>query len=202
MIALPLLGLILGVGRAQTPAQLELFEKNARPVFAEKCQGVPQRQIEERRDRLQFPSGSKRSRRHGDFRQSRRTGKERHRQGSQLRGPDQDAATGQAARRNHRGRSRVGCRGAPTPAVTPSAGDSLDGTGVRPVALRGVITDADKNFWSFKPRLAGCAASPQTKRLGPQSRSTSSFSPTWNGTGSNPPRRPIRPPCSAAPPSI
>ena len=37
-IAVPLLGLILSVARAQTPAQLELFEKNARPVFAEKCQ--------------------------------------------------------------------------------------------------------------------------------------------------------------------
>ena len=41
--------------------------------------------------------------------------------------------------------------GAPVPATTPSAGNALSGTGVRPVALRGVITDADKNFWSFKP---------------------------------------------------
>ena len=41
--------------------------------------------------------------------------------------------------------------GAPTPATTPAAGNSLTGVGVRPVALRGVITDADKNFWAFKP---------------------------------------------------
>jgi len=41
--------------------------------------------------------------------------------------------------------------GAPSPAAAPSAGNSLAGTGVRPVALRGVITDYDKNFWSFKP---------------------------------------------------
>src|ERR1017187_7062412 len=29
----------LVIAHAQTPAQLELFEKNARPLFAEKCQG-------------------------------------------------------------------------------------------------------------------------------------------------------------------
>ena len=52
--------------------------------------------------------------------------------------------------------------GAPTPAVTVSAGNSLSGTGVRPVALRGVITDADKNFWSFKPLSQ--AAPPVTKQ--------------------------------------
>jgi hypothetical protein len=36
---LPVFALSLGVAEAQTPAQLELFEKNARPLFAEKCQG-------------------------------------------------------------------------------------------------------------------------------------------------------------------
>ena len=29
----------LGFAQAQTPAQLEVFEKNARPLFATKCQG-------------------------------------------------------------------------------------------------------------------------------------------------------------------
>ncbi len=53
--------------------------------------------------------------------------------------------------------------GAPTPAVTPSAGDSLAGTGVRPVALRGVITDADKNFWSFKPISQAAPPTPKQK---------------------------------------
>jgi hypothetical protein len=36
---LPIFALSLGVAKAQTPEQLELFEKNARPLFAEKCQG-------------------------------------------------------------------------------------------------------------------------------------------------------------------
>src|SRR5580700_1871453 len=36
--ALPLFTLSLGFLHAQTPAQLELFEKNARPLFSEKCQ--------------------------------------------------------------------------------------------------------------------------------------------------------------------
>ena len=39
LTVLPIVTLGLGVGLAQTPAQLEIFEKNARPVFAEKCQG-------------------------------------------------------------------------------------------------------------------------------------------------------------------
>src|SRR5208282_4338877 len=53
--------------------------------------------------------------------------------------------------------------GAPTPAVTPTAGNSLEGTGVRPVALRGVITDFDKNFWSFKPISQAAPPTPQQK---------------------------------------
>ncbi len=53
--------------------------------------------------------------------------------------------------------------GAPIPAVTPSAGDSLAGTGVRPVALRGVITDADKNFWAFKPISQAAPPAPKQK---------------------------------------
>ena len=36
---LSLFALSLGVGEAQTPAQLELFEKSVRPLFAEKCEG-------------------------------------------------------------------------------------------------------------------------------------------------------------------
>jgi hypothetical protein len=53
--------------------------------------------------------------------------------------------------------------GAPTPAVTPSALNSLEGTGVRPVALRGVITDFDKNFWSFKPISQAGPPTPKQK---------------------------------------
>jgi hypothetical protein len=33
------LALSLAAAEAQTPAQLEIFEKNARPLFVEKCQG-------------------------------------------------------------------------------------------------------------------------------------------------------------------
>jgi hypothetical protein len=47
--------------------------------------------------------------------------------------------------------------------VTPSAGNSLAGTGVRPVALRGVITDADKNFWAFKPLSQNAPPLPQER---------------------------------------
>src|SRR6266481_3395383 len=37
--ALLLLSFALSFALAQSPAQLELFEKNARPLFVEKCQG-------------------------------------------------------------------------------------------------------------------------------------------------------------------
>ena len=45
---------------AQTPAQLEIFEKNARPLFAEKCQVCHNAEAEERR------SGSQLNGRHHD----------------------------------------------------------------------------------------------------------------------------------------
>jgi hypothetical protein len=46
--------------------------------------------------------------------------------------------------------------GAPIPASAPDSATS--GTGLRPVATRGIITDADKNFWAFKP-IQGAAPS-------------------------------------------
>src|SRR4051794_13286698 len=36
--ALCLIALCAGAARAQTPSQIELFEKNARPLFASKCE--------------------------------------------------------------------------------------------------------------------------------------------------------------------
>src|SRR5437764_13442055 len=43
-----LLGLCALSLAAQTPAQLELFEKNARPLFAEKCQGCHNSKLKSR----------------------------------------------------------------------------------------------------------------------------------------------------------
>src|SRR5215467_12359271 len=48
-----------GAALAQTPAQLELFEKNVRPVFAEKCQGCHNAKLKSGGFDLSSPSGIK-----------------------------------------------------------------------------------------------------------------------------------------------
>ncbi len=141
----------LAMGQAQTPAQIELFEKNARPLFATKCQGCHNAKLKSGGLDFSSPEAIKEAASMGIF------GKPSEPEGSplvralsyehQIKMPPQGklpVETIAAVR-------EWVAAGAPTPAATPSAGNSLAGTGVRPVALRGVITDADKNFWSFKP---------------------------------------------------
>ena len=148
---LPVLALSLAIGTAQTPAQLELFEKNARPLFAEKCQGCHNAKLKSGGIDFSSPNGIKDAASMGSFGSPAEPEKsvivEALSYQSQIKMPPQGklpAETIAAVR-------EWVAAGAPTPAVTPSAGNSLEGTGVRPVALRGVITDFDKNFWSFKP---------------------------------------------------
>ena len=150
--ALPLIALSLGTTLlAQTPAQLELFEKNARPLFAEKCQPCHNAKLRSGGFDLSTPEGIKEAGAIGIFGKAadpenspilKALGYE-----NRIKMPPQGKLSPEtiAAVRDWV------TAGAPSPATTPSAGNSLAGTGVRPVALRGVITDADKNFWSFKP---------------------------------------------------
>jgi hypothetical protein len=160
---LPLVTLGLGAAHAQTAAQLELFEKNARPVFAEKCQGCHNAKLKSGGFDLSSPGAIKEAASMGIFGNAaepdksviiKALGYE-----SQIKMPPQGklpAETIAAVR-------EWVAAGAPVPAVTPSAGDSLAGTGVRPVALRGVITDADKNFWAFKPISQAAPPAPKQK---------------------------------------
>jgi hypothetical protein len=148
---LPLFALSLGAGQAQTPAQLEFFEKNARPLFAEKCQGCHNAKLKSGGLDFSSPNAIKEAASMGIFGSPGEPEKSVIIQAlgyeSRIKMPPQGklpAETIAAVR-------EWVAAGAPTPAIAPSAGDSLSGTGVRPVALRGVITDADKNFWSFKP---------------------------------------------------
>jgi len=139
------------VSWAQTPAQLEVFEKNARPLFVEKCQGCHNAKLRSGGFDLSTPEGIKEASSIGIF------GKAAEPENSpilralsyenRIKMPPQGKLPAEtiAAVRDWV------AAGAPTPAATPSAGNSLAGTGVRPVPLRGVITDFDKNFWSFKP---------------------------------------------------
>jgi hypothetical protein len=146
-----LLTLYLGAGQAQTPTQLELFEKNARPVFAEKCQGCHNAKLKSGGLDFSSPVSIKEAASMGIFGNPAEPEKsviiKALSYESQIKMPPQGklpAETIAAIR-------EWVAAGAPAPAVTPAAGDSLAGTGVRPIALRGVITDFDKNFWSYKP---------------------------------------------------
>src|SRR5438309_678486 len=149
-------------GFAQTPAQIELFEKNARPVFAEKCQGCHNAKLKSGGLDFSSPDAVKEAAAAGVFGKAGEPDKsvllEALNYESRVKMPPQGklpAATIAAMR-------EWVAAGAPTPATTPSAGNALSGTGVRPVALRGVITDADKSFWSFKP--ISQAAPPATQQ--------------------------------------
>ena len=143
--------LSLGLVQAQTPAQLELFEKNARPLFAESASRATAPNCAAAASISVLPKASRKPPSIGIF------GKAADPENSpilkalsyenRIKMPPQGKLSAEtiAALREWV------AAGAPSPAATPSAGNSLAGTGVRPVALRGVITDADKNFWSFKP---------------------------------------------------
>jgi hypothetical protein len=158
-----LLGISLGVAQAQTAAQLEIFEKNARPVFVEKCQPCHSAKLRSGGFDLSSPEGIKEAAAMGIF------GKATDVENSpilralsyenRIKMPPQGKLPAEtiAALRDWV------MAGAPSPVTTVSAGNALAGTGVRPVALRGVITDADKAFWSFKPIANAPPPTPQQK---------------------------------------
>jgi hypothetical protein len=160
---LPIFALSLGVAEAQSPAQLELFEKNARPLFAEKCQGCHNATVKSGGIDFSSPGSIKEAASMGIFGSPAEPEKSVIIQAlsyeSRIKMPPQgklSAETIAAVR-------EWVAAGAPTPALTPSARNSLEGTGVRPVALRGVITDFDKNFWSFKPISQAGPPTPKQK---------------------------------------
>jgi len=150
-VAFLLLPFFSNYGVAQSPAQLELFEKNARPLFAEKCQACHNSKLKSGGLDFSSPEGIRDAASAGVFGKAAEPEKSVLLQAlsyeRSVRMPPQGKLAPEAIALV---REWVGA-GAPTPTTTPSAGNSLSGTGVRPVALRGVITDADKNFWAFKP---------------------------------------------------
>ena len=149
--ALSLLTFCLGAGQAQTTAGLDLFEKNARPLFVSKCQGCHNAKLKSGGLDLSSPEAIKEAASIGIFGKPSEPEKSVLVQvltyENQIRMPPQGKLSAEAIAAV---REWIAA-GAPTPATTPAAGNSLTGVGVRPVALRGVITDADKNFWAFKP---------------------------------------------------
>jgi len=59
-----------GVAYSQTPAQIEIFEKNARPLFADKCQGCHNEKLKSGGLDFSFCRWHQTSRRYRRFRNS------------------------------------------------------------------------------------------------------------------------------------
>jgi hypothetical protein len=158
-----ILTLSLGIVHAQTPAQLELFEKNARPLFVDKCQGCHNAKLKSGGFDLTSPAAIKEAASMGIFGNPAEPEKSVIVKALSYEGQVKMPPQGKLPAETIAAVREWVAAGAPIPAVTPSAGDSLSGTGVRPVALRGVITDFDKNFWSFRPVSQAAPPTPKQK---------------------------------------
>jgi hypothetical protein len=155
--------LSLGVAEGQTPAQLELFEKNARPLFAENCHACHNAKLKSGGIDFSSPGSLKEAASMGIFGSPAEPEKSAIVQALRYEGQIKMPPQGKLPAETIAAVREWVAAGAPTPAVTPTAGNSLEGTGVRPVALRGVITDFDKNFWSFKPISQAVPPTPKQK---------------------------------------
>jgi hypothetical protein len=150
-----------GSGQGQTPAQLEVFEKNARPLFSQKCQMCHNAKMKSGGFDLGTPEGLKEAASMGIFGKSAEPEKSPIVQALSYEGQVKMPPQGKLPAETIAAIRDWVAAGAPTPAAAVSAGNTLSGTGVRPVALRGVITDADKNFWAYKPLSKAEPPAPQ-----------------------------------------
>ena len=199
--ALCLILSIISVAQPQRPAQVELFEKNARPLFTSKCQGCHNAKLKSGGLDFSSPEAIKEAASMGIFGKPL-TPEESVLLRAWLREPDQDAATGQAA---HPKLSPPFESGWPPGARTrchPDRQQFPDGNRYPSCRSTRMITDADKNFWSFKPLSQASPPTPQREGIGRTTRSTGSSSPTSRRMVSSLRRRPIKPRSSAAPHSI
>ena len=199
--ALPLFTLNTGTGQAQTPAQLEVFEKNARPLFVEKCQGCHNAKLKSGGFDLSSPDGIKSAASIGIFGKADEPEQSPIIKALSYEGRIKMPPQGKLPAETIAAVREWVAAGAPSPAGTPSAGNSLAGTGVRPVALRGVITDADKNFWSFKPLLQTAPPTPKQQDWAVNAIDQFVLA-NLERTVLHPLLRPTKPPSSAEPPSI
>ena len=146
----PTLTIILApLAHAQTAAQIELFEKNARPLFSERCQVCHNAKLKSGGIDLSSTEGIKEAASSGIFGSGNEPEKSVILQAlgyeSRVKMPPQGKLPAETIASV---REWVAA-GAPVPGAVSTADTSS--TGLRPVALRGKITDADRQFWSFKP---------------------------------------------------
>ena len=141
--------------RAQTAAQIEIFEKNARPVFAEICQTCHNSQFKSGGLDVSSPEAIKDSAAAGFFGTAAAPEKSLILQALSYEGNIKMPPMGKLPPEKIAGIREWVAAGAPVPvsapatAAVPPAVETA--TSVRPVAIRGKITDADKNFWAFRP---------------------------------------------------
>ena len=126
------------------PDALEHFEKEVRPIFVQNCQGCHNEKTKNGGLNLRSAEGLKEAAAGGFFGAAAEPNKAIIMQAlsydGRIKMPPQGKLPGEkiAAIREWIG------NGAPTPVVESAMG-------VRAVATRGVITEADRNFWSFRP---------------------------------------------------
>jgi hypothetical protein len=146
---------------AETPAQNDLFEKNARPLFLGKCQPCHNAKLHSGGFDLSSAEGVKEAAAMGIFGKAAEPEKSPILRALSYENNIKMPPQGKLPPETISAVKEWIAAGAPSPAATVSAGNSLAGTGVRPVALRGVITDADKNFWAFKPLAQNASPTPK-----------------------------------------
>ncbi len=135
---------------AQTPAQLEVFEKNARPLFIDKCQGCHNQKLRSGGLDLSSPEGIHDAAGAGFFGTAAAPEKSLILQALGYEGRVKMPPQGKLPPEKIAAVREWLEAGAPIPAVAASNAPTEPGTGLRPVALRGVITEADKNYWAFR----------------------------------------------------
>ena len=147
--ALLLLTAVSPLAKAQTPAQIELFEKNARPLFVEKCQGCHNAKLKSGGLDLSSPQAWKEAASAGIFGTAAEPGGSAILRALSYENRVKMPPQGKLPAETIAAVREWVAAGAPLPAAAPES--TLSGTSVRPVSIRGVITEADKNFWAFRP---------------------------------------------------
>jgi mono/diheme cytochrome c family protein len=130
---------------AQTPEQLEMFEKSVRPVFAQNCQTCHNAKLKSGGLDLSSAEGLKEAASGGFFGTAAEPDKSLILEALGYEGRVKMPPPGKLPAGKIAAIRAWVAAGAPTPAAAESS------TGVRSIATRGVITEADKNFWAFKP---------------------------------------------------
>lgn len=140
--------LLIAVALPALP-QNEIFEKNARPLFADKCQGCHNQKLKSGGIDLSTDEGLRDAAAGGFFGTAAKPESAPIVQAlsyeSRVKMPPHGKLSPEAIAAV---RDWVAA-GAPIPAAKSSAIETA--TSVRPVSIRGVITDNDKKFWSFAP---------------------------------------------------